>query len=76
MTIEEIFALKDFAAIKYELTKKVAPNVASDVCIKQFDPTKHGVFDEAIRPKKIVKKAPKAAKKIAASTAAEETKSV
>lgn len=57
MTIEEIFALKDFAAIKYELTKKVAPNVASDVCIKQFDPTKHGVFDEAIRPKKIVKKA-------------------
>ena len=56
MTIEEIFALNDFTAIKKELTNKVALNVPNETCLKQFDPTKHGVFDEAVRPKKIVNK--------------------
>ena len=57
MTIEEIFALPDFAAMKKELTTKVTPNVTNEVLIKQYDPLKHNVFDEALRPKKMVSKA-------------------
>lgn len=57
MTIEEILALEDIAEIKKELTKKAEPKVSKEVCLKQFDQSKHDVFDIAKRPKKQVKKA-------------------
>jgi hypothetical protein len=57
MTIEEILALSDFAAIKKELTVKATPKVAIEDCLKQYDPLQHDVRDEAKRPKKMVQKA-------------------
>ncbi len=57
MTIEEILALGDIAEIKKELTKKAELKVSNETCLKQFDQSKHDVFDVAKRPKKQVKKA-------------------
>jgi len=57
MTLQEILALSDFAAIKKELTTKVKPKVANADLLKQIDPLLHNVFDEAKRPKKMVNKA-------------------
>jgi SPP1 family phage portal protein len=57
MTLEEILALQDFAAIKKELTVKEAPKVPKENCLKQYDPSRHDIFDETKRPKKLVKKA-------------------
>ena len=57
MTIEEILSLGSFDEIKYELTQRAAPKVTVEVCLKQLDPLSHDVFNQAIRPKKTVKKA-------------------
>ena len=57
MTIEEILSLGSLDEIKYELTQRAAPKVTVEVCLKQLDPLSHDVFNQAIRPKKTVKKA-------------------
>ena len=53
--INDILTLAPEEAYK-ELTKKPAPKVEFETIQKQWDTLKHDVFDEAIRPKKLVKK--------------------
>ena len=58
LTAEQLIALPTVLEIKSELMRNKPPlKVDAETCINQFDPVKHDVFDESIRPKKMIQKA-------------------